>query len=125
MGENAAIGRDGAFPLVDWEVARRKIPGGERGLMDLAALMRSECTRLLDEAEAGLAAADATRVFTAVHTILGGALHFGATQVAEGATEIQALAKAEALEQVRDRFAAFDTLVRLFAAELAEVGGGG
>ena len=41
----------GADAVVDWRAAARTIPGGPRGVRELAALMRAECPRKLADVD--------------------------------------------------------------------------
>jgi len=112
-------------PIIDWEVARRSIPGGEAGLRDVGGMMLEDGPRLLAELRAALDAADGPRARLAAHTLLGGARHFGAAAVIHAAATIEAHLAAENLDAAAAATPALETqLARLLEALRAAAKGG-
>jgi protein-histidine pros-kinase len=112
---------DGAgAPVVDWEAARRNIPGGDEGVRKLAAVMVDECARLLDELRNALADGDPARVRLAAHTLKGGARHFAAEEVIVAASGMEALGAAGDLAGAREAWPRLEAAVQRLVTALAD-----
>jgi CheY-like chemotaxis protein len=103
--------------VVDWSAAAHRIPGGERGLRETAALLLEECPRLLDEIRDAQSRGDAERLRRGAHTLKGSADLFGAAAVTAAATTIERLASEGEIAGARRELPRLETEVeRLQAA---------
>ena len=84
--------------IVDWDVARRVIPGGESGLRALCGMMQEECPRMLAALHEALDAGDAHAARIAAHSLLGAARHFGAEPVVAAAARVEGSTVGEDLQ---------------------------
>jgi CheY-like chemotaxis protein/HPt (histidine-containing phosphotransfer) domain-containing protein len=108
-----------AEDLVDWAVAARRIPGGARGIRELATLMRSEGPRLLAQLRSAQDAGAAQEVRLAAHTLRGSAHHFGAAELVDIAQKIEDLAEKGDLPGVAPLVPELGRLVGRLEATLA------
>ena len=88
----ATDARDG-FPIIEWETARRQIPGNEGQFLGLLVTFGEECRRYLDEIRGGIEAGDAEVVRTAAHTLKSSAELFAAERVFSVALQMERMAK--------------------------------
>ncbi len=105
--------------LIDLDVARARIPGGDEGLRQLAELLGEECPRLLREIHDGLAAGDAERVRRGAHTLKGSADVFGAATVVDAAKRLELLAKDGKLDTAPDALTELNGRVAELCSALA------
>lgn len=104
--------------LLNLEIARQKIPGGENGLRQMAELLNTECARLIQELAAAQADDDAARFRRAAHTLKSSAAVFGATPVVDLSRELEGIGKADNLAGAGDRVAELETLLAQLRKEL-------
>lgn len=104
--------------LLDLDVARRNIPGGDSGVKEMGAVLDSECERLMGELGDSLADDDAVKFRRAAHTLKGAATVFGATPVAEAARELEEIGEAGDLSKVGDRVPELESLVARLRNEI-------
>ena len=106
---------------MDWGVASQRIPGGARGIQELASIMLSEGPRLVGEIRAGMAEEDAERVRIGAHTLRGSAEYFLASDLVALASDVESLARAEDLIAVEKLLDDMEMQVQRLSAELQAV----
>lgn len=104
--------------LLNVEVARQKVPGGDAGLRQMAELLDSECERLMQELSEAKAEDDASRFRRAAHTLKSSASVFGVTPVVEVARDLEGIGRAGNLEGTGDQVAELETLLARLREEL-------
>ncbi len=107
--------------LINWEVARECIPGGDRGIAELAQVLLGECGELMSEIESGFEAADSKRVARGAHTLKSSARYFGAEPVVEAALAVEKLGQQDRLAEARQNIAALRKITEKFQQDLAVV----
>ena len=105
-------------PLVDWEKARRDLPGGEEELREVIGLVLQDCPQRLEAARVAVAAGSAQETGLAIHSLKGAVKHFGAYRLVEYAEALERHGYAGELETVRDGLPKLDTLLNAFLSEL-------
>jgi CheY-like chemotaxis protein len=81
--------------IIDWPAARKRLCGREQ---PLARLFLQECTTLMAEIQAAIAAGQAARLRLAAHTLKGSADLFAATSVVEAARVLECMGRNGQLE---------------------------
>jgi HPt (histidine-containing phosphotransfer) domain-containing protein len=84
--------------VVDFEAAAKTIPLGPDNVRQLAELLLTECSTMLEEIEAGIASSDAKRVQRGAHTIRGSAELFAAQHVVSAALDLEDMSRNGRLE---------------------------
>ncbi|HIK92601.1 MAG TPA: sensor histidine kinase [Planctomycetes bacterium] len=79
--------------VIDLELARRQIPGGEEGIRAMAQLLLDQCPIMMTEIQEGLTDRDNKRIQRAAHSLKGSADIFGARHVVEVARRIELAGK--------------------------------
>ena len=87
--------------VIDLEYARRRIPGGDHALLELAQLLCEEAPRLLQAIQQALADGDSTRLRREAHTLSGSAGVFAAKDVVQAARRLEQLAVEGKLDESR------------------------
>ena len=109
--------------VVDWKGAAKRIPGGHRGVREMAELLLSECPRMLQEIREALSDGDAERLERGAHTLKGSASLFGAPAVVASAFELEQLGRDAEVRQAKERFSHLEEEVeRLIDAIRSGVG---
>jgi two-component system, sensor histidine kinase and response regulator len=89
-----------ADPVVDWQVARKLLAEGSMTLAELAALVKEEAPKLLDNICCALESGDAKTLRRSAHTLKSSANYFGAKAVVHVAQAIEDFAVAQSLERI-------------------------
>ena len=95
--------------VIDFELAGKNVPGGDRVLRELASLFLGECPRLLKELKNGVEKDDVTSAQRAAHTLKSNATIFAATPLAEKAARIEKLCAVDRFEEVPSLVPAVET----------------
>ena len=109
---------DDQAEVIDWDVARKLIPGGDEAIVALASVFQEECSQLLEEMDAGLASADRSRVRRGAHSLKGAARYFGAQNVIELAEKIEQMGREDRLSDVEIQLADLHDQVKLLLVAL-------
>jgi len=94
--------------VIDWDMARKRMPMGPEFVEKMARLLLTETDKLLAEIRAGFADDDATRVRRGAHTLKGSSDIFGAKYVVVAAKCVEASAAEGDLEQSLTGFATLE-----------------
>jgi signal transduction histidine kinase/DNA-binding response OmpR family regulator/HPt (histidine-containing phosphotransfer) domain-containing protein len=106
--------------MIDWEAALQRIPGEIDVARDLAAMLRTEAPRLLNETATALQAGDWVRLRRAAHTLKGSASIFAAQAVVDLAGQLESMAKAQDALQARSRLDQLDSMIPTLLKELSD-----
>lgn len=106
---------------IDWDVARKLIPGGDAGIHNLAEVFRKECVELMTEVEKGLADGDAKRVMRGAHTLKSAARYFGAQPVVDAASIVEQLGSENRLSEAVASISELRRCVDLFRKALEDL----
>jgi len=104
--------------LLNIEIARQKIPGGDAGLRQMAGLLNTECGRLIQELSDAKAKDDSSKFRRAAHTLKSSASVFGVTPVVEVARDLEEIGKVGNLDGAADRVAELESLLARLREEL-------
>jgi signal transduction histidine kinase/FixJ family two-component response regulator/HPt (histidine-containing phosphotransfer) domain-containing protein len=111
---------DNGQPVIDWQTARRQIPGGEGTFRELLATFGEECTHQLGHIRAGLRAGDAAKVHRAAHTLKSSADLFAAGPIFSAALELERMAKDADLGRASSSLATLEHEVARLIETVAE-----
>jgi len=87
-------------PQIDREVALARVGGDVQLLKEIAQLFLEDYPRVLQELREAMAQGDAKGVERTAHGIKGSVSNFGASDAVEAARIVEALGRAERLEEV-------------------------
>jgi len=99
---------DADSDVIDWEVARKRMPLGPEFVEKMASLLLTETDKLLGEIRTGFAENDATLVRRGAHTLKGSSDVFGAKYVVVAAKCVEASAAEGDIEQALTGFATLE-----------------
>lgn len=112
--------RTGEDPVIDWQTARRQLPGDDAAFQDLLTTFRDECTVHLREIRAGLQNGDAKSVRTAAHTLKSAAELFAAERLFSTALQMERMAAQEDLIRTEAMLPALESELALLAEAIAQ-----
>lgn len=104
--------------MIDLDIARQNIPGGESGLQHMAKLMKSESSRLMNELRTSQSNLDAVAFQRAAHTLKSAAAIFGAETIVNVARDLEATGKSGDISNTKEQIDELGGLVDDLNAEL-------
>jgi CheY-like chemotaxis protein/HPt (histidine-containing phosphotransfer) domain-containing protein len=105
---------ESAGPIVDFQAAEHRVPGGADGVRSLAKVMLDECPKLLGEMKSALADGDATRLQRAAHTLKGSADVFAARRLVNACWTVESQANERDLKRAETALAEVESEVAAF-----------
>ncbi len=117
-GDDSGLERKG-LPVINWQQAEDRLPGGRDAIGDLAQTMRSECQKHLADIQDGIVENDAVKVCRAAHTVKSAAELFGAERVFAIAFELEKLGRTGVLQNASQAASKLVTEVSKLEAALA------
>jgi signal transduction histidine kinase/DNA-binding response OmpR family regulator/HPt (histidine-containing phosphotransfer) domain-containing protein len=106
-------------PVVDWDLALRRIDGHEDLLLDMTRDCLEDCPRRLDEIESALTRHDATTLRRSAHTLKGSAQALAATRVADAAGAVETLGRDARFAEVASVFPRLRTEVEQWMSAMS------
>jgi CheY-like chemotaxis protein len=95
VGVISACGDD----VIDLETARKRVPGGDHALKELAQMMLDESPKMIEQIRGAIVAQDAERVKLGAHKLRGSAEWFAARPVIESASRLETLGRDGCFDQ--------------------------
>jgi CheY-like chemotaxis protein len=109
--------------VFDVREAERRIPGGRKGMRDMASSLLDECSALTESIRVALANGDAAGVHRAAHTLKGSAALFGAKRLTQAALAIESMGGSGELAGIEAGLERLQRELALFADALATITG--
>ena len=110
-------GPNETLPVIDWNVANQRLPGGPAMLSEFVALVKSETPVLLANIRRALETRDAKLLRRSAHTLKGSVSYFGAEPLMQVAVILENLGRAESFDGTSELLAAVELeLTRVLAA---------
>jgi PAS domain S-box-containing protein len=117
----ASPGSRDSTDVIDLEVARSQIPGGDEGVTEMAQLLLEQCPTMMTEIEEALQAGDAKRVQRGAHTLKGSADVFGAMRLVDVAQRIEQMGERGELDDARRTIPELEKHVSQLQSALAAI----
>jgi two-component system sensor histidine kinase/response regulator len=105
-------------PVLDREVALSRVGGDAELLKEIAVLFLLEYPKILGELRAAAEHADAKRVERTAHALKGSVSNFGAGIAVEAARTLEAMGRAQQLEEAGPVIGALETALAALHGEL-------
>ena len=105
------------LPVIDWDVAKIRLPGGPEMLGEFVALVKSETPVLLANIRRALETRDAKLLRRSAHTMKGSVSYFGAEPLMQVSLVLENLGRAESFDGTAELLVAVELeLTRVLAA---------
>ena len=121
--DDSSVKMQPSSDVIDLELARRQIPGGEQGVSEMAQLLLDQCPAMMMEIQQALTVRDEKRIQRAAHSLKGSADLFGARRVVDVAKRIELAGKrgdvddvSESLPELREQVSQLRSALAVTAA---------